>query len=97
MVTKQPEAGGRVHVTFSMPAIEGCEGLYLVGDFNIWNETAHPMQRNEDGTWTLALELAPGREYQFRYRTDTGAWLNDPAADAYAPNPYGSNNSIVRP
>jgi len=95
MVTKE-SADGRVRVTFTMPAIEGCECLYLVGDFNVWNESAHPMQRNEEGAWVLALELEPGREYQFRYRTDTGVWHNDPAADAYAPNPHGSNNSIVR-
>ncbi len=97
MVTKQPETGGRVRVTFSMPAIEGCECLYLVGDFNDWSEATHPMQRGEDGSWSLMLELAPGREYQYRYRTADGVWLNDPAADAYAPNPHGSNNSIVRP
>ena len=95
MVTKQA-TDGRVRVAFTMPAIEGCECLHLVGDFNAWNEVAHPMQHNEDGTWALALELEPGREYQYRYRTAGGAWHNDPAADAYVANPHGSDNSIVR-
>ena len=95
MVTKQA-ADGRVQVVFTMPAIDSCECLYLVGDFNVWNQAAHPMQHNEDGAWSLALELEPGREYQYRYRTAEGVWYDDPAADAYAPNPHGSNNSIVR-
>jgi len=86
---------GRAQVTFTMPAIDGCDCLYLVGDFNDWDETAHPMQRADDGTWSLTLELEPGREFQYRYRTEVGVWHNDPAADAYTPNPYGSDNSIV--
>ena len=94
MVTKEA-ADGVVRVTFTMPAIEGCECLYLVGDFNAWNEVARPMQPGEDGAWLLTLELEPGREYQYRYRTDTGIWHDDPAADAYVPNPHGSDNSVV--
>ena len=95
MITKQA-ADGMVRVTFMMPAIEGCECLYLVGDFNAWNEVAHPMQPGEEGAWQLTLELEPGREYQYRYRTDTGAWHDDPAADAHVPNPHGSENSVVK-
>lgn len=96
MVTKQLEASGRVQVAFTMPAIEGCECLYLVGDFNVWNDVAHPMQRNDGGDWVLTLELEPGREYQYRYLTAGGIWHNDPAAEAYVPNPHGSENSVVR-
>ncbi len=91
MLVKQTKKNGKVRATFTMPA----DGLYLVGEFNEWNQTAHPMQRADDGTWSLALELEPGRDYQYRYRTDTGVWHNDPAADAYVPNPYGSDNSVV--
>ena len=95
MITKQA-ANGRVRVTFTIPAEEGCECLYLVGEFNAWNEVAHPMKAGEAGAWLITLELEPGREYQYRYRTDTGPWHNDPAADAYVPNPHGSENSVVR-
>ena len=95
MLTKQ-EQNDTVRVTFAMPALEGCDRLCLVGDFNDWNATAHPMQRNDDGSWSLTLELEPGREYQFRYCAGDGAWHNDPAADAYVANPFGSENSVVR-
>jgi len=30
--------------------------LYLTGDFNGWNQTAHPMKRLENGVWELELE-----------------------------------------
>jgi 1,4-alpha-glucan branching enzyme len=30
--------------------------LYLIGDFNDWNRTSHPMQRNEQGIWEIFLD-----------------------------------------
>ena len=30
--------------------------LYLTGDFNNWEQTAHPMKRLENGVWELVLE-----------------------------------------
>ncbi len=95
MLTKRKLESGKVEVTFGMPAIEGCQQLCLVGDFNDWKETATPMQQAADGTWSVTLELSPGREYQYRYLADGQAWHNDWAADAYVPNPYGSDDSIV--
>lgn len=95
MSRKQRKPNGRVRVPFTAPAIEGCDCLYLVGDFDAWNESAHPMQRAEDGTWFLALELEPDRQYEYRYRTSDGVWHSDPVAKAYVPNPYGSENAVV--
>lgn len=86
---------GKVRVRFTMPSMDGCACLYLVGDFNEWSETAHPMQRADDGAWSLLLELERDRDYQYRYRTADGVWHNDWKADAYVPNPYDSENSVV--
>lgn len=69
---------GKVRVTFIMPAIEGCGCLYLVGKFDEWNESVYRMHCAEDGTWSLTLELETGHEYQYRFRTLDGRWLNDP-------------------
>ena len=95
MLTKRKLEKGNVEVTLNMPAIEGCQQLCLVGDFNEWNETATPMQQAADGTWSVTLELEPNREYQFRFLADGQTWHNDPAADGYVSNPYGSDNSVV--
>ena len=85
---------GKVRVTFAMPAIEGCGCLYLVGKLNEWNESVYRMQYADDGTWSLTLELVPGREYQYRFRTLDGRWLSDPTPLS-APIPFGSENSFV--
>jgi hypothetical protein len=53
------------------------------------------MQRDSDGRWTIDVDLGPGCAYQFRYLRDGVAWMNDRQADAYVPNPYGSDNSVI--
>lgn len=69
----------KVQVTFLMPAIEACGCLYLVGKFDEWNhESVYCMHCTEDGKWSLTLELEPGHEYQYRFRTVDGRWLSDP-------------------
>ena len=92
---RNKKKNGKVLVTFAMPAMDGCNCLYLVGNFNEGPDSVYRMQRADDGMWSLALELESGREYQYRYRTDSGVWLNDPAANEYAPNPDGLDNSLV--
>lgn len=67
-------------VVFTMPSIEGCKCLYLVGRFNQGYESVYRMQSAEDGTWWLALDLDPDCDYQYRYRSDSGAWYDDSAA-----------------
>lgn len=68
---------GKTRFTFTMPAIEGCSCLYLVGRFNELNESVYRMQRANDGTWSLTLELEEGPEFQYRFRTSDGRWLED--------------------
>jgi 1,4-alpha-glucan branching enzyme len=87
---------GRVaRVTFSLPGSSWADAIYLVGDFNNWNETSHPLSLGRDQDWSITVDLETDREYQFRYRKD-GEWLNDSHADGYSSNPYGSDNFIVR-
>ena len=95
MLHKRKLPRGKVRVTFSMPALEGVAGLFLAGDFNDWSETAAPLAREADGSWSASLSLDAGRTYQFRYLDDRGEWHNDWAADAYAPNDFGGDNSVL--
>ncbi|MDF5410084.1 isoamylase early set domain-containing protein, partial [Vibrio parahaemolyticus] len=39
--------------------------------------------------------LPKARNVQFRYLLDDAKWENDPQADAYVPNAFGSDNSVV--
>ena len=95
MLRKEKAAGGKVKVTFSMPALEGVTTLYLVGSFNDWSDTATPMVHGADGGWSAAITLDAGWAYQYRFRDQDGGWHNDWAADSYVPNEFGSENSVV--
>jgi len=80
-------------VTFALPDAITAQTAYLVGDFNDWDIQSTPMKKSR-GKFHLTLELAPGREYQFRYLVD-GEWYNDWNADRYVSNPFGGDNSVV--
>lgn len=97
MITKTPSKDPKkVIVRFELPPAIWADQVYLVGDFNGWNETSHPMKCNrDDGMWYLTLELDHGRRYQFRYLVDGREWHNDWKADDYVPNPFGGTNSVV--
>jgi 1,4-alpha-glucan branching enzyme len=95
MLRKDKAAGGKVKVTFSMPALEGVTTLYLVGSFNDWNDTGTPLVHGADGSWSVALTLEAGWAHQYRFRDQDGGWHNDWAADSYIPNEFGSENSVV--
>jgi 1,4-alpha-glucan branching enzyme len=66
--------------------------VFVVGDFNDWNESSHPMNKEGD-RWKLTVGL-PAGEYEFKYLAD-GVWFNDREAHRYVPNPWGSDNSVV--
>lgn len=86
--------GDKVRVTFKMPAIEGCHCLYLVGWFEEWGESVYRMQYTDDGVWSLVLELEPGCEYVYCFRTDEGEWVYD-ADTPRVSLPLGSKNAFV--
>lgn len=46
------------------------------GDHNGWNQTANPMVRAADGTWSIVLPLAPG-EQSYKFVVDNN-WIADP-------------------
>jgi 1,4-alpha-glucan branching enzyme len=95
VISKRKLKNGLVRVTFTMPALDNAESLSLVGDFNDWDMTATPMQRQADGSWQVKLDLENNRHYHYRYLMNGYEWHNDWAADEYAANPYGADNSVV--
>jgi 1,4-alpha-glucan branching enzyme len=95
MLRKQKAAGGKVKVTFSMPAMEGVTALFLTGSFNDWSDPGLALVCGADGGWSAALTLEAGWAYQYRFRDQNGGWHNDWAADAYVPNEFGSENSVA--
>ena len=82
-----------MRVTFALQRPDA-DAVHVVGDFTDW-QASKAMRRSAEGTWRVGVELPSGREYGFRYLVDGVHWVNDPSADKYAPNPYGSDNSVV--
>ena len=36
--------------------LPGAEQVFLIGDFNDWSHTSHPMERKDNGVWEIELE-----------------------------------------
>jgi len=85
-------------VTFRLPqeAVKDARSVCVAGEFNDWNIHSHQLKRRKDGSFSLTIELARGREYQYRYLIDDMYWENDWAADKYVPSAFGDcDNSVV--
>ena len=90
------KTGKSCRVTFELPAEVNAETAVLCGEFNEWDETAKPMKQDKNGSFTQTISLKPGQGYRFRYLLDNERWENDWEADAYVPNSFGSEDSIVQ-
>ncbi len=88
--------GKTCRVTFTVPAEVGAQTVHLCGEFNGWDRTSHPLKRRRDGRFSTTITLETGRSYRFRYLLDGERWENDWQADAYVPNEYGSEDSVVQ-
>ena len=95
IVNKQPSRNGLCKVTFELPAEADAKSAHVCGDFNDWSPTATPMKRRKDGSLAATVSLEVGRRYRFRYLLDDGRWENDWAADGYAPNDFGGDDSVI--
>ena len=82
-------------VTFDLPGDTNAQTASVVGEFNNWSAAATPLKRKRDGRFALTLHLETERAYRFRYLLDGERWLNDPRADAYMPNAFGTEDSVV--
>jgi 1,4-alpha-glucan branching enzyme len=94
MVEAASDGNGSVVTVFRLPHEVLADEVCVVGEFNDWSTTANPMER--DGNEFVArIELAPGRSYRFRYLLDGQRWENDWSADAYVPNEFGGEDSVI--
>ena len=83
-----------VEVTFEWPKGEQTtESVAVSGDFTQWQAT--PMKLNKKKVFSLKLRLPKDGQYQFRYLINGSEWENDPAADDYIANSFGSDNGLL--
>jgi len=87
--------GRSCKVTFDLPSEVAAKEASLCGEFNGWDPLKHPMKKKRNGGFSVTVSLKPGQEYRFRYFVDGKRWENDWAADRYAPNKFGDDDSVV--
>lgn len=81
-------------VTFQFPS-ESYEKASLVGDFNNWDTTSHPLKKLKKGAFKIELPLDAGKVYEFKYVVD-GNYVNEEEADKYVWNDFAnSENSVL--
>src|SRR5664279_6074053 len=93
MIKRRGTSG--VLVTFELPACVLAASASVCGEFNDWSPLAHPMARTSSGQLEAVIDLEAGRAWRFRYLLDDERWENDWTADAYVPNEFGAEDSVV--
>jgi len=83
-------------ITLALPkeAVENAETVAVLGDFNHWQDGI-VLAKQKDGSFKASVELEKGRSYQYRFLINGEKWENDWSAEAYAPTPFGTYNSVV--
>ena len=90
--TKRATKIKRQKVTFIFESTEA-RNVFLSGDFNNWNPSAHPMKNDGNGRWSRAVMIPPGK-YEYKFLAD-GKWTEDPRNDQNCPNNFGTYNSVL--
>lgn len=67
--------------------------VFVVGDFNEWNTTATPLQKDSSGLWTTPVSLKEG-DHSYKFLVD-GDWKLDPINPKQADDGTGIVNSIL--
>jgi copper chaperone CopZ len=78
-------------VTFTMQTGEGASQAVLSGEWDNWE--ARTMKKNINGTFSVKVNIDPGKSYQFGYLVD-GNWTHDTDLPLVT-SPFGTNNSIL--
>ena len=89
------KTGTSCRVTFKVPAELGAETAAVLGEFNGWDASSHPMKKRKDGSLSATISIKPDAEYRFRYLLDGTRWENDVECDDVAPNRFGSSDGIL--
>jgi 1,4-alpha-glucan branching enzyme len=89
-ISKQVIKRKKIVFRFESP---DAESVFLVGSFNNWDKTRHPMIRNGNGVWSKTVTLNQGT-YQYKFIADD-RWRQDPENEKVISNEFGTQNNII--
>ena len=75
--TTKASGDGMVKVTFSLPTGQPAGAVSVVGDFNDWNPSAHPLRPRSNQTRSVSVTVPTGSTLRFRYLAEGGMWFDD--------------------
>ena len=82
----------KASAAFSLKAPEA-KSVYVTGSFNDWSLDENCRMNNNDGVWSLKVNLRPGT-YKYQFIVD-GKWQEDPANTSTERNSFGDINSLI--
>ncbi len=91
-MVKKKLKGKRCYVTFEVN-FKDAQKVCVVGDWNGWKP--EPMKK-KGKVFILKKTFGTGEEHRFRYLINDTFWENDPQADGYVANPFGSEDCLIR-
>ena len=86
--------GDAIKVTFALPMSEVDQPVSVLGDFNGWDRTAHPLKKRSNGTRSATIQVASGQVLRFKYLAADGTWFCDPDADTVT-NEFNTADSLL--
>ncbi|GAA3729122.1 hypothetical protein GCM10022402_07290 [Salinactinospora qingdaonensis] len=69
-------------MTFTLPLGEPAGPVSVVGSFNEWDPTAHPLVTRSNGMRSAVVTVPAGTDLHFRYLGEGGLWFDDEDADS---------------
>ncbi len=86
------EAREVLMTTFSFEA-SGAKSVYVTGSFNDWSLEESCRMKNDNGRWSVQLNLKPG-SHKYQFIVD-GKWHEDPRNPLKEKNSFGEINSLI--
>jgi len=83
-----------IPVTFQFPGalVRGARHVAVVGPFNGWDHTVHPLTKTASGDWVTRVYLPPGR-IVYSFWVDGASWV-DPSDEGRIANGRGAAYSV---
>jgi 1,4-alpha-glucan branching enzyme len=73
----------------------GKQRVELLGDFNDWQRNKHRLTADDDGWWSIDVDLPPGR-HTWRFRVDDELEFTDPCSKEVEQDEDGRWRSVIR-
>jgi serine protease AprX len=74
---------------------DAAENVFLVGDFNDWDEKCVPFSKNANGVWTAAIPCQSAGTYRYKFLVNGERWIEDPSHGFKEEDGFGGFHSLL--